>query len=153
LRVGLFVSPAADDVARVLDSLPLDVLQIYAPEPDLIALKARFGLPVWRTIGVAARADLPDVAGIADALLVEAKPPKDATRPGGNAVRFDWTLTQGWQAPVPWLLAGGLTPENVAEAVRTSGAAAVDVASGVESAPGVKDPARIRAFVAAARAA
>ncbi len=153
LRVGLFVAPEPDDVARVLDAVALDVLQIYAPEPELAALKTRFGLPVWRIVGVAARGDLPEAAGVADALLVEAKPPKDATRPGGNATRFDWSLTQGWASPCPWLLAGGLTPENVAEAIRISGAPAVDVSSGVESAPGVKDPARIRAFLRAARAA
>jgi phosphoribosylanthranilate isomerase len=153
LRVGLFVAPQPDDIARVLDAVTLDILQLYAPEPEIAALKARFGLPVWRAVGVAARADLPAEAGAADALLIEAKAPPDATRPGGNATRFDWSLTQGWHAPAPWLLAGGLTPENVAEAVRASGAPAVDVASGVESAPGVKDPARIRAFIQAARAA
>ncbi len=153
LRVGLFVAPEADDIARVLDATPLDVLQIYAPEATVAALKAGFGLPVWSAIGVAARSDLPVTAGAADGLLIEAKPPQHATRPGGNAVTFDWSLTQGWTAPSPWLLAGGLTPENVAEAIRTSGAPAVDVSSGVESAPGLKDPARIRAFIAAARAA
>ena len=153
LRVGLFVSPSEDDIARVLDAVALDILQLYAPEADTAALKARFGLPVWRAVGVSARTDLPDAPGIADALLIEAKPPKDATRPGGNATSFDWSLTQGWASPCPWLLAGGLTPENVAEAIRISGATAVDVSSGVESAPGVKDPARIRAFIRAARAA
>jgi phosphoribosylanthranilate isomerase len=153
LRVGLFVAPQPDDIARVLDAVTLDILQLYAPEPEIAAHRARFGLPVWRAVGVAARADLPAEAGAADALLIEAKAPPDATRPGGNATRFDWSLTQGWHAPAPWLLAGGLTPENVAEAVRASGAPAVDVASGVESAPGVKDPARIRAFIQAARAA
>jgi len=153
LRVGLFVSPTEDDIARVLDAVALDILQLYAPEPDIAALKARFGLPVWRAVGVSARSDLPDAPGVADALLIEAKPPKDATRPGGNATSFDWSLTQGWASPCPWLLAGGLTPENVAEAIRISGAPAVDVSSGVESAVGVKDPARIHAFVRAARAA
>ena len=153
LRVGLFVSPSEDDIARVLDAVALDILQLYAPEADTAALKACFGLPVWRAVGVSARTDLPDAPGIADALLIEAKPPKDATRPGGNATSFDWSLTQGWASPCPWLLAGGLTPENVAEAIRISGATAVDVSSGVESAPGVKDPARIRAFIRAARAA
>jgi phosphoribosylanthranilate isomerase len=153
LRVGLFVSPTEDDIARVLDAISLDVLQLYAPQDSIAALKARFGVTVWSAVGVSARTDLPTTPGPADGLLVEAKAPKDATRPGGNAVRFDWSLTQGWTAPCPWLLAGGLTPDNVAEAIHTSGAPAVDVSSGVESAPGVKDPALIRAFIAAARAA
>ena len=96
--------------------------------------------------------DLPlDLEG-ADSLLVEAKPPPDATRPGGNAVRFDWTLTRHWHAPGPWLLAGGLDPDNVAEAIRLSGAEAVDVSSGVERAKGVKDPRLIQAFILNARA-
>jgi phosphoribosylanthranilate isomerase len=86
--------------------------------------------------------------GDADALLIDAKPPKDATRPGGNALPFDWGIMHGWTAPGPWLLAGGLTEQNVAEAIRLTNAPAVDVSSGVESAPGVKDPDLIRAFVA-----
>ena len=92
------------------------------------------------------------MAGAA-ALLVEGRAPAGATRPGGNASRFDWSLMSGWQAPGPWLLAGGLTPENVAAAIRAAGAAAVDVSSGVETAPGRKDPVLIRAFIAAARGA
>jgi phosphoribosylanthranilate isomerase len=86
-------------------------------------------------------------------LLVDAKPPRGATLPGGNGLAFDWRLIAGRRWPLPWLLAGGLTPENVAEAIRRTGARQVDVSSGVESAPGVKDPARIHAFVAAAQAA
>ena len=109
-------------------------------------------MPVWRAVGVATHADLPCETG-ADRLLIEAKPPADATRPGGNAIALDWCLLSGWPAPVPWLLAGGLTPANVAAAIRASGAPGVDVSSGVERSPGVKDPALIRAFVAAARAA
>ena len=103
--------------------------------------------------GVAAAADLPAGAGGADRLLVEAKPPPGATRPGGNAVRFDWSLLRGWSAPAPWILAGGLTSDNVAEAIHVTGASAVDVSSGVENARGVKDPALIRAFIANARTA
>jgi len=87
-----------------------------------------------------------------DGLVIESKPPPGATRPGGNAMALDWSLTAGWQAPVPWLLAGGLRPDNVAAAIRASGATAVDVSSGVERDRGVKDPALIRAFVRAARA-
>ncbi len=98
-----------------------------------------------------AAADLPGAADGADALLLDAKPSPAATRPGGNARAFDWSLLAGWSAPAPWVLAGGLTPGNVAEAVRITGAATVDVSSGVERAPGEKDPALIRAFIAAAR--
>lgn len=155
-RVGLFVSAGLDgildDIAATLAIVKLDVLQIYGAV-DFGAVRARFGIPVWRPIGVAATADLPGDCAQSDALLIETKPPADATRPGGNALTFDWSLLQGWTAPCPWLLAGGLTPDNVAAAIRATGAPAVDVSSGVESAPGVKDPDRIRAFVAAARAA
>ena len=102
---------------------------------------------------IATATDLPTAAPGIDALLLDAKPPADATRPGGNARQFDWSLLAGWHAPAPWLLAGGLTPANVAAAIRATGAEAVDVSSGVESTPGVKDAARIAAFVAAAHAA
>jgi phosphoribosylanthranilate isomerase len=98
-----------------------------------------------------ARSDLPPDAGGADALLLDAKPPKGATRPGGNAVAFDWSLLAGWTAPYPWILAGGLTPDNVADAIAVTGAPCVDVSSGVEVGPGRKCPALIRGFVAAVR--
>jgi phosphoribosylanthranilate isomerase len=146
-RVGLFVNPTAAAIAEVLAEVGLDILQIYGAERELPDLRARFGRPIWRPVGVAAAVDLPARLDGADALLVEAKPPADATRPGGNAVRFDWTLTQGWHAPGPWVLAGGLTPDNVAEAIRLSGAEAVDVSSGVEREKGGKDPALIQAFI------
>jgi phosphoribosylanthranilate isomerase len=118
-----------------------------------VDLRARFGVPVWRAVGVAGQGDLPAGADGADGFVVEPKPPRGATRPGGNAVALDWSMLAGWRAPAPWLLAGGLSPDNVAEAIAASGAAAVDVSSGVESRPGVKDAALIRAFVAAARGA
>ena len=153
LRVGLFVKPDDAAIADVLAAVKLDILQIYADAPRTAAIRARFGLPVWLPVGVSTRADLPaDAAGI-DALLIEAKPPPGATRPGGNAAVFDWSILAGWRAPCPWLLAGGLTPANVAAAIRATGAPAVDVSSGVETAPGVKDAALIAAFAAAARAA
>jgi phosphoribosylanthranilate isomerase len=148
-RVGLFVDPTPDEIAATLDVVRLDILQLYGAL-DLTALRARFGLPVWHAIGVATDADLPRATG-ADMLVMEAKPPPEATRPGGNAVSFDWSLLRGWSAPVPWLLAGGLTVDNVAEAIRISGAQAVDVSSGVESTRGVKDPALIRSFIANAK--
>jgi len=152
LRVGLFVDPAAEAIAAVLGSVPLDVLQLYG-RVDFSGLRARFGLPVWRGVGVDTAADLPREADGADALVLEAKPPPAATRPGGNAALFDWTLLRGWAAPAPWVLAGGLTPDNVADAIRATGATTVDVSSGVERVRGVKDPALIRAFINLAREA
>lgn len=152
-RVGLFVNPTEAMIAEVLAEVALDILQLYGVADALPALRVRFGLPVWRPVGVVTAADLPAGLEGADALLVEAKAPPGATRPGGNAVSFDWALTRGWHAPGPWLLAGGLDPGNVADAIRSSGADAVDVSSGVESARGVKDPALIHAFIRNARGA
>lgn len=147
--VGLFVAPFDDDAVRgVLNAVPLAALQIYGP---VAGLRERFGTPVWQAIGVGTAVDLPSAAPGSDRLLIEAKPPRGATRPGGNAATFDWTILNGWAPPVPWMLGGGLTPGNVADAIRISGAAAVDVSSGVERLPGVKDPRLIRTFVAAAR--
>ena len=146
-RVGLFVAPTEAAVAEVLASVKLDILQLYGTV-DPAALRARFGRTLWRVVGISAAVDLPRDMGGADALLLDAKPPRAATRPGGNALAFDWEIMRGWTAPGPWLLAGGLTVENVAEAVRVTGATAVDVSSGVERAPGVKDPELIRGFVA-----
>ena len=151
-RVGLFVDPTHEAIAATLDLMRLDILQVYG-NLDLPALRARIGLPIWHSVGVATADDLPVASRGAEMLVMEAKPPAEATRPGGNAVRFDWSLLNGWTAPVPWILAGGLTVENVAEAIRISGAHAVDVSSGVEQARGVKDPALIRAFIANARSA
>ncbi len=153
LLVGLFVEPADDEVARVLDAVPLDILQLYTPPERAAAIAAQAAKPFWYPVAVSARADLPAAMAGAAALLIEGRAPAGASRPGGNASAFDWSLTRGWRAPGPWLLAGGLTAENVAAAIVTAGAAAVDVSSGVESSPGHKDPARIRAFIAAARAA
>jgi len=149
--VGLFVEPEDEAVAAVLAAVKLDALQIYAAPARAAALRRRFGLPVWRAVGVDGRLALPVSAEGADRLLMEAKAPPDAVLPGGNATAFDWSHLRGWTAPVPWLLAGGLTPANVANAIRETAAPAVDVSSGVESARGVKDAALIRAFVAAAR--
>lgn len=151
-RVGLFVQPMDDDVARALDALPLDALQVYADADRAAALRVRFGVPVWQAIGVADRSDLPVAARGVDGLLLDAKPPAGAPLPGGNAHAFDWALLRGWTAPAPWLLAGGLTPSNVGDAIRLSGAPAVDVSSGVERERGVKDAGLIQAFVRAARA-
>ncbi|WP_323037433.1 phosphoribosylanthranilate isomerase [Pararhodobacter sp.] len=154
-RVGLFVN--ADDALfdAVLAEVPLDILQLHGKEtPERLAdLRARYGLPLIKAVGVAGAEDLPALAEygrVADMLLVDAKPPKDAVLPGGNGLTFDWRVIAGRRWPVPWMLAGGLTPGNVAEAVALTGASQVDVSSGVESAPGVKDPDLIRAFVTAA---
>ncbi len=148
-RVGLFVDPADAEVMGVLARVELDVLQVHASEERVAALRALSGLEVWRAVGVVERGDLPGSSG-ADGLLVESRAPAGAGRPGGNGVAMDWGLLAGWAAPVPWLLAGGLHAGNVSEAVARSGAEAVDVSSGVESAPGVKDAGMIRAFIAAA---
>jgi phosphoribosylanthranilate isomerase len=150
-RVGLFVDPSMAEIARVLETVKLDILQIYGVLDQLAAIKARFGLPVWRAVGVTGRTDLPADALGADRLLIEAKAPAGANRPGGNATTFDWSILRGWTAPAPWMLAGGLTPDNVATAIRQTEADAVDVSSGVESSKGVKDAALIRAFIAAAK--
>ncbi len=151
--VGLFVDPTDTEVASVLDALPLAALQVHAGADRAAALGARFGLPVWHAVGVATAADLPDAAPGVRRLLLDHKAPAGASAPGGNAATFDWSLLEGWTPPVPWVLAGGLTPGNVAAAIRTTGAATVDVSSGVERSRGVKDPALIRAFAAAVRAA
>ena len=117
-------------------------------------VRKRVGRPVIKALGIGSAEDVAAAqayAGVADLLLYDAKPPKDANRPGGLGVAFDWSLLEG--APSPFLLSGGLDPTNVGDAVRRVRPAGVDVSSGVESAPGRKDEARIRAFVAAARTA
>lgn len=155
-KVGLVVDADDATLQAITDAVPLDMLQLHGKEsPARVAeVKARFGLPVMKAVGVAEAADLAAIAdyeAVADQILVDAKAPKGAALPGGNGLAFDWRLIAGrpWQRP--WMLAGGLTPENVAEAVRLTRAAQVDVSSGVESAPGVKEAARIAAFVAAAQ--
>lgn len=156
-RTGLFVNPDNDALTTVLESVPLDLIQLHGAEtPDRVAqVRALTGLPVMKAVGVAEPADLNqlwDYGLVADMLLIDAKPAPDAALPGGNGLAFDWRLLAGRQILKPWLLAGGLTPENVHEAIRLTRAPGVDVSSGVESAPGVKDPQRIRRFVARATA-
>jgi phosphoribosylanthranilate isomerase len=119
----------------------------------MAALRARHGLPLIKAVGVAGAEDLPkltEYGRVADMLLVDAKPPKDAVLPGGNGLAFDWRLIAGRRWPVPWMLAGGLDAGNVADAIALTGARQVDVSSGVERAPGVKDADKIAAFCAAA---
>ncbi|WP_417587832.1 phosphoribosylanthranilate isomerase [Pararhodobacter oceanensis] len=155
-RVGLFVNADDAQLDAVLAEVPLDFLQLHGAEtPERIEeIRARYGLPLIKAVGVADAEDvskLSDYARHADMLLVDAKPPKNAELPGGNGLTFDWRLIAGRRWSVPWMLAGGLTPDNVAQAVKLTGARMVDVASGVESAPGVKDPALIARFTAAAQ--
>lgn len=156
VRFGLVVD--ADDAAldAILSSVELDGLQMHGKEsPERVAeVKARFGVKAMKAFGVADAADLarvPAYADAADMLLLDAKPPRGADRPGGNGVAFDWRLPRALVWHKSWLLSGGLDAANVAEAVRQSGAPGVDVSSGVESAPGVKDPEKIKAFVRAAK--
>lgn len=155
-RVGLFVD--ADDalIGEAIAAAQLDVLQLHGKEtPERAAqVKARFGLPVWKAVAIAAHGDVDRAAvyaGATDLVLFDAKTPK-GTLPGGMGLTFDWSLLSAWKNRAPWGLAGGLTPENVAEAVRSTGAPLVDTSSGVESAPGIKDEARIAAFCTAVRA-
>lgn len=153
-RVGLFVDPDDAMLDAVLRTAPLDLIQLHGRETAerVGAVRALTGLPVMKAVSVAGPADLDaltDYGRAADLLLIDAKPPADAARPGGNGVAFDWSLLAGRRIPKPWFLAGGLDAGNVAEALRITGAPGVDVSSGVESAPGIKDPARIAAFGAA----
>lgn len=150
-KVGLFVDPSDDDITATLMLIPLDVLQVHAAPARAAALRAQFGRPVWRVVGVKAAADLPSQPEGVDALLLDAQAPADACLPGGNATAFEWAVLRGWTAPMPWLLAGGLTPGTVRDAADRTGAPAVDVSSGVERSRGVKDPALISAFIRAVR--
>lgn len=153
-KVALTVN--ADDalLTELTNAVPLDMLQLHGSEsPDRVTeIRAKFGLPVMKAIGIAEAGDLDAIgryAPVCDQLLIDAKPPKGGDLPGGNGLAFDWRLLQGRRWPVPWMLAGGLTPDNVADAVRLTGAAQVDVSSGVESAPGQKSCDLIRAFLTA----
>ncbi|AQS48388.1 N-(5'-phosphoribosyl)anthranilate isomerase [Thioclava nitratireducens] len=155
-KVGLVVNPSDELLTEITEAVPLDMIQLHGSEtPERVSeIRAKFGLPVMKAVGVADAADLPKIAdyeAVADQILLDAKPPKEAELPGGNGLSFDWRLIAGRKWEKPWMLAGGLTPENVAEAILLAGARQVDVSSGVESAPGVKDPEKIRAFVHAAR--
>ena len=154
-KVALTVDADDATLDAILAALPIDMLQLHGAEtPDRVAqVRARYGLPVMKAVGVADAGDLAAVfeySLVADQVLIDAKPASGAALPGGNGLAFDWRLLAGRRWLRPWILAGGLTPENVAEAIRLTGARQVDVSSGVESAPGVKDAGRIAGFVAAA---
>jgi phosphoribosylanthranilate isomerase len=158
VRVAVIVDLDNEAIAALLAAVPLDMLQLHGKEDPAraAAIRARFRKPVMKAIAVAQASDLEaadQFLPVVDRLLLDAKPPpamKDAL-PGGNAISFDWKLLAGRDWPKPWMLSGGLTPENLADAVRISGARRVDVASGVEDRPGVKSPAKIKAFLALAK--
>ncbi len=159
VKVALTVD--ADDafLERLTAQVPVDMLQLHGREtPEQVAaMRARFGLPVMKAIGIADAGDLEQIAAyeeVADQLLIDAKPPDDPRfLPGGNALSFDWRLIAGRTWARPWMLAGGLRPETVADAARLTGATQFDVSSGVESAPGVKDLDLITRFIRAVREA
>jgi len=155
-KVALTVN--ADDALldEITQNVAIDILQLHGSESvaRVAQIKARTGLPVMKAIGISDADDLQkivDYGRVADMLLVDAKPPKNADLPGGNGLAFDWRLLAGRKWAVPWMLAGGLTPDNVQQAIQLTGARQVDVSSGMESAPGVKDPAKVAAFVSAAQ--
>ncbi|MCB1337360.1 MAG: phosphoribosylanthranilate isomerase [Maritimibacter sp.] len=153
-KVALVVDADDATLDAILTEVPVDMLQLHGAEsPERVAeIRTRSGLPVMKAVGISGPEDIArlDVySAVADQILVDAKPPKGAEVPGGMGVPFDWTLLTGYHFSRPWMLAGGLTPRNVALAARLTGARQVDVSSGVESAPGVKDEALIRAFMAA----
>ena len=154
-KVGLVVNASDVEIDAILGRVPLDILQLHGQESSerVAEIRARTGLPILKAVGVATQADLADIPAyeaVADMILLDAKPAPDADLPGGNGLTFDWRLIAGRKWQKPWMLAGGLTPENVARAINLTGANQVDTASGVESAPGVKDADLIRAFVQAA---
>jgi phosphoribosylanthranilate isomerase len=166
--LGLRVKDRAKKVALVVDAddalleqivaaLKPDMFQLHGHETPqrVAAIRESFGLAVMKVLAIETKADLaaiPPYTGVADRLLFDARPPREATRPGGLGKPFDWQLLEGLELPIPFMLSGGLDPVNVTEALRITRAPGVDVSSGVESAPGVKDPEKIRAFIRAARA-
>lgn len=154
-KVALVVDAQDAFLQELTDAVGLDMLQLHGGESvaRVSDVRQRFGLPVMKAVGVADESDLDALqayGAVADQLLIDAKPPTGADLPGGNGLSFDWRLIAGRRFACPWMLAGGLTPQNVAEAIALTGARQVDVSSGVESAPGVKDIAAIRAFIEAA---
>lgn len=156
-KVALVVDVDNATLDAITEAVPLDILQLHGHETPtrVLEIKARYGLPVMKAVGIADAGDLPNIDiynAAADQILIDAKPPKNADLPGGNGLSFDWTLITKRRWPKPWMLAGGLTPENVAEAIALTGAPQVDVSSGVEASAGVKDAAKIAAFIQAAHA-
>jgi phosphoribosylanthranilate isomerase len=156
LKVALAVDASNEWLASVIEALQPDMLQLHGKETRdrVVTVRTRFGLPVIKALPIAERADLAPIrqyASVADRLLFDARAPRTATRPGGLGMSFDWRLLEGLDPGVPFLLSGGLDADNVAEALRITRAPGVDISSGVERAPGKKDPEKIHAFVRAAR--
>ena len=154
-KVALTVNASNEELDAILADVPIDMIQLHGSESAarVTEVKARFGLPVMKAIGISDAADLEKIteySAVADQLLIDAKPPKDAQLPGGNGLAFDWKLIAGRRWGLPWMLAGGLTPENIEEAIRLTGAKQVDVSSGVEDAPGFKSVEKIQALLSAA---
>ena len=154
--VGVFVDADDDFLADAIAAGQLDAIQLHGHEPPERAaqVRSRFGLPVWKVLSVAGPEDIASAAAYrdtADFLLFDAKTPAGSALPGGMGLTFDWGLLAAYKGPLPWGLAGGVTPANVADAITKTGAPLVDVSSGVESAPGIKDVDRIAAFCKAAQ--
>lgn len=157
-KVALSVDATDAELDQITGTVPVDMLQLHGSEtPARIGeLKARYGLPVIKAVPVAVADDLqflPSYEQVADQILLDAKPPVGSEIPGGHGVPFDWRLIAGRRWSVPWMLSGGLTPDNVAEAISLTGATQVDVSSGVEASRGVKDTGLIASFLSAAQGA
>ncbi|WP_370400766.1 phosphoribosylanthranilate isomerase [Sulfitobacter sp. JB4-11] len=156
-KVALVVNPTDETLDALVAAVPMDMIQLHGSEtPERVTeIKARHGLPVMKAVAIGGPEDLAALdayAAVADQLLVDTKPPKGADLPGGNGLAFEWSLIAGRRWSVPWMLAGGLNANTVAEAIRVTGARQVDLSSAVESAPGVKDAGLIAAFCKAAHA-
>lgn len=154
-RVGLFVNASDSYIEEVMDKADLELLQFHGDETPARVAQAfeKFQVPIMKAVGIRTAGDLDRVAmweGVAQKILLDAKPPKDSTIPGGNAVAFDWSLLAGREWPEHWMLAGGLKAGNLADAVATTGATSIDVSSGVERKRGEKDPAMIRKLLTVA---
>ena len=155
-KVALVVNPQDAFLEEMLSQVPIDILQLHgAEQPQRVKqIKQSTGLPIMKALGIATAQDLHEIdryAEICDQLLIDAKPAPGAKLPGGNGLAFDWQLLENHTWKIPWMLAGGLTPDNVAQAVRVTQARQIDVSSGVESAPGLKDMDKMRNFVTQAR--
>jgi phosphoribosylanthranilate isomerase len=155
-KVGLWVNPTNEELDALLQVAPIDMIQLHGSETveRIKEIKSKYGLPVMKVVGVSDESDLSQLDAyqrVADQILLDAKPPKGAVLPGGNGLAFDWNLIAGRRWAVPWMLAGGLTVHNVADAVKQTGVKQVDVSSGVESAPGVKSDDLIEQFIVAAQ--
>jgi len=155
-KVALVVNPQDAFLEEMLSQVPIDILQLHgAEQPQRVQqIKQSTGLPIMKALGIATAQDLHEIdryAEICDQLLIDAKPAPGAKLPGGNGLAFDWQLLENHTWKIPWMLAGGLTPDNVPQAIRVTQAQQIDVSSGVESAPGLKDMDKMRNFVAQAR--